>query len=280
MTGRNRLGKHALANRLMGKTGNRPDNATAGSDAKSQPARGVAQLGQFGRRLSLSFVGFDKPRLQKVEFRYSDSCKVAACGEGLTRYFGWTAVPQALSLLCLDYVYFASRNPHKKFVFQGANTGSMAASLGNAKYVNASFIHELFVQLPLTGGTIPCLNNVIDGINLAGKDPGPRYIIIDSDFLPPDCIHIFEEGILQTRPTQIKALKDELRHSLSLPIEAEEPAEVSPAEEPTESKESPGRKRDSAPKTASGLFSQEPPFGEQGTGLPLQPLSRCGGRKN
>ena len=80
----------------MGKLGNKPDDATAASDAKSQPPRIASQPRQLGRRLTFSFAGLERPQLHKVEFRYSDSSKVAACGEGLTRYFGWTAVPQAL----------------------------------------------------------------------------------------------------------------------------------------------------------------------------------------
>jgi hypothetical protein len=197
--------------------------------------------------LTLHFVGLDTPQLHKAEFRYSDSSRVAACGQGLTRYFNWTEVPQAFSLLCLDYLHHTSRQPHLNFVFRGANTGSFAASLGNARYVETGFLQDLFKQLPLSGGEIPCLRKVIDGINLGGKDPGERSIIIDSEFLPPDCVEVWRDEILQAEPSQIKALKDDIRRCLKELIEPDEPAPGPP--QATES--------GPMPKTATDLLSPE-----------------------
>jgi hypothetical protein len=80
-------------------------------------------------------------------------------------------VPQALSLFFLDYLYNASLNPHRRFVFRGAVKGSLAASLSNARYTNSSFIHDLFVNRPVGGGKDPCLKEVIQG-RADKDDPG------------------------------------------------------------------------------------------------------------
>jgi hypothetical protein len=220
MTRSHWLGKKWPRNRGMGITGNRPDKATAAGDAKSE-SRGGSQASLLGRCLTLKFIDVAAPQLHRVEFRYSKASKIASFEQKVDAYFSWNPVPQALSLFCLDYVYHASRDPHRKFVFRG----SLAATLRNSKYTDSSFVHALFLDLPIGGGRIEHFKDLFSGLNVGGKEEGDRSIIVDSDFLPADCIEIYWSILGEDRlktPGEIKRLADQIRISLDIPIPEEE----------------------------------------------------------
>ncbi len=202
---------------------------TSKPQAASGPAADVPRSGSkprhIGRRLILTFLGETAPQLHNVEFRYDSSCRSEPIGKETRNYFTWTAVPQALSLLVLDYVHHDLRKRRDKFFFRGARTKSLAASFCYALYQNSSFIHDLFTQRPGTGGVKPCLDDVIDGINLGGNEDRDRALFIKSDFLPPDCVEIFwniqgEKPL--TKAADVKRLSDQIRLSLKEPMPEEQ----------------------------------------------------------
>ena len=210
--------------------------------------------------MKLTFRGGDTPQLHRIEFRHDEKSRSLWLEQGKTRYFGWTAVPQALSLLFLDYIYHAAHKPLKDFEFVGTRRGSLAASLGNAIYQTKGLIYDLFIEALDGGAQVECISKIFDGYNLGGTEPKIRKVYIGSDFLPPDCIEVWRDGIAQTEPPQIKALKDEIRRSLKQPIETEEPAPAKTPESPPVTKPGP------IPRTATELFSKD--FGKQPTNPP------------
>jgi len=232
----------------MGKDGKKPKVAATGNKPDLEP-HGDSRQRQLGRRLVLSFVGAERPELEKIEFRYAATSKAASFDRKLDPHFSWTAVPQALSLLCLDYFCHSLRTPRERFVFRGEKDGSPAASLGNAKYVSSGFIHDLFVNHPVGGMKTECFDEIIKGRNIAGKEKGDRSLTIDSEFLPVDCVEVYWD-IIGPKPLpdadDVKRLADQIRISLKLPI----PPEAKGSDESQTQTVGGRAKRGSVPKTA------------------------------
>jgi hypothetical protein len=113
----------------------------------------------------------------------------------------------------------------EEFQFSGARRGSLAASIGDPIYQPKGFIHDLF-KSDEGDGALACIWSVFDGrsgSNLGGGDDRERHVFIRSHFLPPDCIEVTRDGVPQKHPSQIKALKDEIRRWLVAPCTPELP---------------------------------------------------------
>lgn len=218
-----------------------------------------------GRRLILKFVGADKPELDRIEF----FCNGVPPSDFWQRghpenNFTWTRVPQAFSILFLDYALAGLRGTSEGFVFRGENKGSLAASLGDAIYQPKSRIHGLFVEHLDSRAIVSRVPRIFDGINLHGKEDGERRIFIRKDFLPPGCIEIFWEPRGKNRLTRLddfQLLSRRLRESLGLPVEPALPVEPvgegSPPESLVSAKPSPEPEHEDLPNLPELLEKKE-----------------------
>jgi len=162
---------------------------------KSMPATELLQseAQQSGRRLILRFMEKDKPVLDRIEFVYKTGSRPAFWQRGdIENNFGWTEVPQALSLLFLDYVLADPATLAAHFSLRGEKKDSLAASLGNAIYQPKDRIHGLFVER-VDRGVVSRVQSVFGGDNIHGKLERERRIQVRPEFLPQHCIEIYWE---------------------------------------------------------------------------------------
>lgn len=207
----------------MGSEGKKGREHEAAASAANTESQGDSQACRSGRRLSLWFVDVAKPQLHRVEFLYSNASKLRSYEQGDDPHFAWTPVPQGLSLFCLDYIYHNSRFPQYEFRFR-APSGTPAGALRNSKYTDSSFVHDLFVELPLTGGRIEHFKDAFSAPNVGGSKDADRYVTVDPDFLPADCIEVYWKVLGEkplTDPGDIKRLADQIRVALKLPVPTE-----------------------------------------------------------
>lgn len=226
----------------------RPEPASAANAPKAE-SPGGSEASRLGRRLSLWFVDDAQPQLRRVEFRYSNASKDRSFEQGKDPYFAWNPVPQGLSLFCLDYLYSSARFPHQEFRCSGAS-GTPIAALRNAKYTESSFVHDLFVDLPLGGGEIEYFKELFSAPTVGGRKDKEHGIIVNSDFLPADCIWVHwkilgEDPLVE--PGDFKRLSDQIRTSLKLPIPKDETTASAP-------------KQSSSKRQPRGTAPQSPPY--------------------
>lgn len=179
---------------------------------------------QLGRRLVLEFSGDQSPTLCKIQY-------FARRGEDPTFWeinhptngFSWTDVPQALSLLFVDYLIWDKTGRAGVFDFVGSCTSSPAASLGDAIYGKGP-IQELFAGTERPGEPIkPHAKRIfVNGDNIHGRATieRDRKISVSQNFLPPDCVAIVWDFHSKTQPLEqladLQLLSHRLRQSLDL----------------------------------------------------------------
>ena len=172
------------------------------------------------RKLTLRFIGQERPQLDGAKFTCEDSSKPGHWQQKDSdgdHSFTWTKVPQAVSLIFLDYVNAGLQDAGGKFHFAGEKTGSLAASLGDAIAKGEGRLFKLFVQFPANGGEVSCVQHVFAGRNLDGKKPGERYLWIKKDYLPFECVEIFWDGQpVKTLPA-VQKLASQIRKAEGLP---------------------------------------------------------------
>jgi hypothetical protein len=146
------------------------------------------------RKLTLKFVGGKRPQLDRAEFTCEESAKPGYWQQkdkDGDHNITWTKVPQAVSLLFLDYVSAGLQGAAGQFRFIGDRTGSLAASLGDAVDKREGKLFKLFAMFPKGGGEFSCVQHVFDGINVDGGKGGERCLWVKTDYLPFDCVQIF-----------------------------------------------------------------------------------------
>jgi hypothetical protein len=200
---------------------------------------GGSEARQIGRRLTLRFLGKSKPELDRAEFHALASCPRAAYIQQRDpeHSFTWTRVPQALSLLFLEYLCAALEGREADFCFRGARTASLAASLGDAMGKNTGILYDLFKEAVGTAEATR-LKWVLDGHNLHGKEDNERRIIVRSEYLPADCVEVFWEGKPLITPEALRAFGNNIRQAWELepsqqpdPPPKVEPKQATPAED-------------------------------------------------
>ena len=174
---------------------------------------------RLGRRLILRFFSRVKPELNAAEFHYSAGARKFAYlkqrdNKGFS--FTWTKVPQAWSLLFLEYLCAGLEGRAESFNFPGSRYGSLAAALGYAIAKNSGKIYDLFTEYPPEGGEVPCVQKVFNWSNLEGKEDNERRIMVRSDFLPSDCVEVHWEADQIFEPAEIRALSELIRKAWGL----------------------------------------------------------------
>src|ERR1035441_4040694 len=82
--------------------------------------------------LILTFVGRDKPVLDRIEFRWSETSQPAYWQQGDGKHpMSWTRLPQALALIFLDYRCAAGVKRVGPVFFYEGNSGGLVSALGN-----------------------------------------------------------------------------------------------------------------------------------------------------
>lgn len=204
-------------------------------------------------------MGADRPELDSAEFRAATSSPRSSTVRQRSRggdSFTWSRVPQALSLLFLEYLCASLEGRGESFCFPGARTGSLAASLGDA-FGKEGFIRELFAEWT-TEGVEERHAAVLGGRNLHGKEDNERRFVVNSDYLPPDCVEVFWQGERLDTPEKLRALAELIRKNCGL-----EPSRQ-PAAPRTEAKVKPPAVEPPAAPPVSP-HQPEPPLPKKGT---------------
>jgi hypothetical protein len=186
---------------------------------------------QNGRRLILKFIGSNKPELDRIEFRWSQTSDSFYWQQGDPQEkfpMSWTKIPQALSLIFLDYLI--AGETIGPIHFTETNGGDLPTALGNAITDRFGKLHELFAERPPKEKPISRVKQIFGGKNIHGKEDGDRRIFIQSDNLPADCIEVYwpfrsRESLTAHRDI-LQDLARCIRESLGikLPPEPNEPA--------------------------------------------------------
>jgi hypothetical protein len=177
----------------------------------------------LGRKLTLKFIGTARPQLELAEFTCEDSARpgywLQKAKDG-DHSITWTKVPQAVSLLFLDYVSAGLQGSADRLRFLGSRTGSLAASLGDAIDKREGKLYKLFALFPKNGGEFSRVQYVFDGINVDGGKEGERCLWVKTDYLPFECVEIFWDtsgpGPIKRR-SEIQKLADQIRKAERLP---------------------------------------------------------------
>jgi hypothetical protein len=189
---------------------------------------------QRGRRLTLEFSGDEIPVLYKIQYRSRRGEEPLFWEQNHpTQDFSWSDVPQALSLLFVDYLVWDKTGRQGRFYFTGSCHESHAASLGDTIFSGHGPIHELLCGTEGPGKPVkPHAKQIFYGDNVHGRATveRDRKITVSLNFLPPDCVAIFwqcrgKEPLSQTADLQLLAKR--LRQSLNL-VEPNQPAQPSP----------------------------------------------------
>jgi len=224
---------------------------------------GDSEARRIGRRLTLRFIGRNKPELDRAEFRAYAPCPKATYIQQRDREysFTWTRVPQALSLLFLEYLCAGLEGRADSFSFPGARTGSFAATLGDAMAKNSGSLHDLFTEHLKDGATAGRIQWILGGRNLHGKENNERRICVSSEYLPPDCVEVFWEGTALATSDKLRAFNTKLREAWNLepsqqppPPAKNEPPPKPPAPETPRQPEPPPAPESAQPKAQA----QEP----------------------
>lgn len=174
------------------------------------------------RKLILNFIGRDRPQLERAEFHSEESTKPGYWQQKPKAQEGehsitWTKVPQAVSLIFLDYVIAGLQGASGKFHFSGAKTGSLAASLGDAIVKGEGKLFKLFAQFLKNGGEFSRVQYVFDGRNMDGKKAGERYLWIKRDYLPFECVQILWDSTPLKNLPAVQKLAAQIRKAEKLP---------------------------------------------------------------
>jgi hypothetical protein len=181
---------------------------------------------------------------QKIEYRSRRGEEPEFWEQGHnTKGFSWTDVPQALSMLFVDYLIWDKTGRQDQFYFTGACNDSHAATLGDAIYSGGP-IQELLAGTEAVGKPVkPHAKKIFYGDNVHGRAvvERDRKITVSLNFLPPDCVEIIwqprgKEPLSKIADLQLLARR--LRLSLNLPI----PASLATGEESQPKKTEPPKK--------------------------------------
>jgi hypothetical protein len=168
--------------------------------------------------LILWFYGREKPLLEKVEFHCECSSQFGYLKQRAKQRdnsFTWTEVPQAISLLFLEYSCAGLEGRAEKFCFSGGK-GSLAASLGYAIAKNTGKVFTLFTEYLPSGGEESRVFRVFDARNPDGKVGDERLIFIKSDYLPAENVQVFLDLEQLKTPKQLRDLSKRIRTAWSL----------------------------------------------------------------
>jgi hypothetical protein len=180
---------------------------------------------RLGRRLILKFIGGNHPELDRIQCRWSQASQVTYWQQGdppKKNPMSWTGIPQALSLMFLDYLAAAGKETVGPTLFHEANSGGLTTTLGNAITDKGSKLHDLLTEWLPPDVPRSQVSHVFAGKNVHGKEEGDRRIFVRDDFLPPDCIEVYwvahGPGRI-TDPEILRELARRIRVSLGIPVE-------------------------------------------------------------
>jgi hypothetical protein len=214
---------------------------------------------QQGRRLLLKFIGGDHPELDRIEFQWSSESEAAHWQQGDAKnQLSWTKIPQALSLVFLDYLAATGGKIPGPVVFTGARNGSLAASLGDAISDRNSRLHILFMERRHHAPPGSRVKHVFGGKNHHGKEDGERRIFVRSEHLPADCIDLYwtAQGLDRiTNPEVFRVLAERIRKSLGIEVP---PPLVLPVGKGSSLEPPPTEKPTPSPKPAEGTLAAKP----------------------
>jgi|GEM_PF-797707 len=188
-----------------------------------------------GRHLILRFIGGNNPQLDRIEFQWNATSKPTYWQQGdKVNAMSWTKVPQALSILFLDYL--GEGNPVGPVYLSETNGGDLAKALGNAISDKGSKLHELFVERQPKSLPFSRVKQVFGGKNIHGKDVGGRRICVQIETLPTDCVEVYWMFYGQERITDVgvfREIANRIRKDLGIPIGEAIPIEVKEPVQPT-----------------------------------------------
>ena len=174
-----------------------------------------------GRRLKLNFDAVQ--RLQKIEFYSKHGSKPVwfeLDAPQKEHAFSWTAVPQGLSLMFLYYACWDVAD-ESSFVFPSGDDpeeGRLAMSVANDRNRSGGMIQTLFVER-LKNTVARHAPKIFKNIPQP-KSNKPRAVMIKTEFLPPDCVEIYQDWKLLA-PDAIRAFVPRFRRSLGFDVEEE-----------------------------------------------------------
>ena len=164
--------------------------------AKPASLAELSNPAKLGRKLTLHFVGNGVPVLYRIDF-------IERTGAPLffwelnhrKHFFSWTSLIKALTQFFLGYVEWGMLKNKTRYSFSGKNRCSLAATLGDAISKHDHKLHELLAYPSSNGAIKSCVRLIFPthfGINVHNKmrDNRDRCIVADSEYLPPDCVHV------------------------------------------------------------------------------------------
>lgn len=225
------------ASRAVGKSAKTQSGDQNPALARDVSAQNVipSKAHQDGRRLVLKFAGTEEPVLDRIEFKAGTGSKSEFRQRAFdvkAQSFKNTDVTKALSIFFLDYVCAGWQSPPKGFLMSGGN-GTPAATLGYALKDTDGSWYGLFVEYLPGGGKSNRVDSVFRGSNWDGKLPGARVIKVNSEYLPTDCLEVFQDEKKLTGPVEIQSLTDQFRKAWKMPPPAKPIGEGNPPEDVT-----------------------------------------------
>jgi hypothetical protein len=168
----------------------------------------------------MRFVDDKHPELQDIQFIYKNGTQPASLNQDGTEKehtFLWTAAPQAISVLYLDYVGWEQGD--QNFVL---SEESLAVSIGDDRYRETGMLRRLFVENHQKG-LIDHTPKVLK-IHFRRGTTRPRAVSIQPNFLPSDCIEVYWRGGKLSQRADMRDLSKHIRYSLGLETSEPKPS--------------------------------------------------------